>query len=68
MKKARPHELGLEVQFEEEVRRVPAGARRKLLPFLHDWRRTLGRGSPRRCAGRARVFWVMDEAGQWRRL
>jgi hypothetical protein len=56
MRRTRP-EYGLEIAFEREVRRLPAGERPGLLAWLRRWRRRP-----------ERVFWVMDEAGVWRRL
>jgi hypothetical protein len=56
MRRTRP-EYRLEIAFEGEVRRLPARERRGLLAWLRGWRRRP-----------ERVFWVMDEAGVWRRL
>jgi hypothetical protein len=56
MRRTRP-EYRLEVAFEREVQRLPAGERPGLLAWLRRWRRRP-----------ERVFWVMDEAGVWRRL
>lgn len=56
MRRTRP-EYRLEVAFEREVQRLPAGERPSLLAWLRRWRRWP-----------ERVFWVMDETGVWRRL
>lgn len=56
MRRTRP-EYRLEIAFEREVRRLAAGERPGLLAWLRRWRRRP-----------ERVFWVMDEAGVWRRL
>jgi hypothetical protein len=56
MRRTRP-EYRLELAFEREVKRLPAGERPGLLAWLVRWRRRP-----------ERVFWVMDEAGVWRRL
>jgi hypothetical protein len=54
---SRRPEYSLETAFEWEVRRVPAESLADLIRWLHGWRQRPGR-----------VFWVMDEAGQWQRL
>jgi hypothetical protein len=43
--------------FEQEVRRSPAGVQLDQLFWLRDWRRR-----PRR------VFWIVNPAGEWRRI
>jgi hypothetical protein len=50
-------EYRLEMAFQQEVQRLPAAERPRLLAWLQRWRRRP-----------ERVFWVMDEAGMWRRL
>ena len=55
-RRTRP-EYRLEVAFEREVQRMPAGERPGLLAWLRRWRRR-----PKR------VFWVVDEGGVWRQL
>jgi hypothetical protein len=43
--------------FERQVRRMPVRAQADLLAWLRNWRR-----SPER------VFWEVDDSGEWRRL
>jgi hypothetical protein len=53
--KAGRRDLGLEVRFEGQVRRLPAAKRARLFGWLRGRRR--------------RVFWVMDTAtGEWREV
>ena len=53
----KPPDSGLEVAFEAEVRRSPVEARAELLTWLRTWRRRPDR-----------VFWVVGELGDWRRV
>jgi len=45
------------VAFEQEVRRVPAGARAELLAWLRGWRRRP-----------ERIFWEITPTGERRQL
>ena len=56
-KKRRRPEFSLEVAFEQEVRRVPAGARAELLAWLRGWRRRP-----------ERIFWEITPTGERRQL
>lgn len=54
--------LELEIAFQEGQRRLPRERRLDLLAWLKQWRKGQGNGRP------ARVFWLLTETGEWKRL
>jgi hypothetical protein len=56
-KRRPPPEFELEVAFEQEVRRMPAGTRAEVLAWLRGWRRRPDR-----------VFWEITPTGERRRI